>query len=864
MNGATHTTSGDQANRLASEDEEKRAKIEEIIDHQFDLEIFLKYREISAIREEIGKAEEILIDIRQAVHNDVAALSAPEAQHNTRRSALQAIASNKSFPLPSISSSLQFDTAQRQARPNFKFSSDNSTKTLFGRRADGVYVSLACPRCHRDDFANQQGFLNHCRIAHGLEFGPYEEMIKQCGTPIDESEVPFDHPIRLRPLTKPLTSNRTKKADVKRPTIKVFDEDVVLDSDDEDNALVLPARDKVPIQDANLQESSDNCADIPSKLESSIKREEGDLERVAPVKEGIHAKVDVPCQQQNVISQEMQPKKESGAEETKPVESISVVVNPHTNEHGSRFYIKKRVILGNVSKFIPIDKREPGLRQYTHKWMIYVTTPPGDENIASFISCVRYHLHPSYKPSDVIDVNVPPFHLSRLGWGEFPIRVQLHFADSRRNKLVDVFHQLKLDDSHSGQQTLGSERYIALELDRNTEFIDPKAAVSRQTLPDNRNEVTGQVVQRRDPLDELMRSTISSFPIIRAHAPPSTQTTTYCCAPTTNMYFDYHVGHRKALEWQRSRAFRLAVQQQAIASGDPVLKQAAETLTTKKCVLWCRENEFTPIKMHDTSIGKPVVHNVQEEIALGYCKFCGTLRALHTYDSHVSDEACQYRPKGWSYRKRTGGMNSVTNILPLLQKLGKGWDQVKEQDDMELDIDQSTLPIGDKLQTNATEPKTLQLVEEVRTVETERIAEMPDPARERGLDWIWASVDQLRLPSVIANDIVQTRDGDIQTKDDRCTLEEAIDQRLVAGSLLYEATKVLLRRILKGSANIYRNESSSDNTTSPSNHDQIEPYERKLLVPNHVYQCLQKEDQFDFLTNKHLNLEEATDNETET
>lgn len=71
---------------------------------------------------------------------EVAALSAPEVQHNTRRSVLQAIASNKSFPLPSISSSLQFETAQRQARPNFKFSSDSSTKTLFGRRADGVYV----------------------------------------------------------------------------------------------------------------------------------------------------------------------------------------------------------------------------------------------------------------------------------------------------------------------------------------------------------------------------------------------------------------------------------------------------------------------------------------------------------------------------------------------------------------------------------------------------------------------------------------------------------------------------------------------------------------------------------------------------
>jgi hypothetical protein len=34
----------------------------------------MKYREISAIREEIGKAEEILIDIRQAVHNGTFAM----------------------------------------------------------------------------------------------------------------------------------------------------------------------------------------------------------------------------------------------------------------------------------------------------------------------------------------------------------------------------------------------------------------------------------------------------------------------------------------------------------------------------------------------------------------------------------------------------------------------------------------------------------------------------------------------------------------------------------------------------------------------------------------------------------------------
>jgi hypothetical protein len=105
---------------------------------------------------------------------------------------------------------------------------------------------------------------------------------------------------------------------------------------------------------------------------------------------------------------------------------------------------------------------------------------------------------------------------------------------------------------------------------------------------------------------------------------------------------------------------------------------------------------------------------------------------------------------------------------------------------MDLEIDQSTIPAGYKLTTLPTDPKMIQLAEEVRAVEMGRISEKPEPARERGLDWIWASVDQLRLPSVIANDIVQTRDGSLQTKDDRCSLEDAIDQRMVAGSLLLE------------------------------------------------------------------------------
>lgn len=103
------------------------------------------------------------------------------------------------------------------------------------------------------------------------------------------------------------------------------------------------------------EDNSIKPVDKSSTLDSSIKREEGETEQAVFMSRDTGVKADVPSQQQNGSIQETQQKKETGEEETKQaVESISVIANPHTNEHGSRFYIKKRVIVGNVSKFIPI------------------------------------------------------------------------------------------------------------------------------------------------------------------------------------------------------------------------------------------------------------------------------------------------------------------------------------------------------------------------------------------------------------------------------------------------------------------------------------------------------------------------------
>ncbi|KAI1876295.1 uncharacterized protein JN550_001791 [Neoarthrinium moseri] len=59
---------------------------------------------------------------------------------------------------------------------------------ILKRIADGKTVKLVCVKCNREDFSSTQGFINHCRIAHKLEYKSHEEAAIGCGHPIDVSE----------------------------------------------------------------------------------------------------------------------------------------------------------------------------------------------------------------------------------------------------------------------------------------------------------------------------------------------------------------------------------------------------------------------------------------------------------------------------------------------------------------------------------------------------------------------------------------------------------------------------------------------------------------------------------------------------
>ncbi|XP_066247626.1 uncharacterized protein D12 [Euwallacea similis] len=129
----------------------------------------------------------------------------------------------------------------------------------------------------------------------------------------------------------------------------------------------------------------------------------------------------------------------------------------------NRTKVQHRVVIGNISYF----KKSLEQNNLTHKWMVYVKIfkgPSGGAEVTNqTVSKVVFYLHPSYKPHDVVDISQPPFHLSRRGWGEFPLRVKIYFK-APMNKPVDVIHQLKLDNTFTERQMLGNETTIPVFL----------------------------------------------------------------------------------------------------------------------------------------------------------------------------------------------------------------------------------------------------------------------------------------------------------------------------------------------------------------------------------------------------------------
>ncbi|TPX46714.1 hypothetical protein SeMB42_g03592 [Synchytrium endobioticum] len=572
---------------------------------------------------------------------------------------------------------------------------------LYVRREDGSFVRITCPGCGRDNFMNMQGFINHCRISHQLEFTSHSKAAEIAGTLVEGKDVPDN--ISERISSKPTPALRKSASAVastmsledppqsmRKPKIREYEADVVLDpaggrddeEDDEmhDGVFSLHStsgqdNDRVAAQLTDsgqipIVKIEPNDQDFPmTPHHSTVDRIVSQSTSTPPLPASARlispSCVPPPKAQRGYVHNNNHTvalaSRHSDTTVIDPPKPTATVVAdllatlPHATSYendGSRFYIKKRIVVGNISQFIPSHKRDPGAKKFMFKWMVYVRGPPSDPNPTSFLKKVRFYLHPDYRPNDIVEITTPPFHLVQKGYGEFPIRVQLFFADEGRNQPLDIIHMLKLDLFKTGKQVLGSELFYDVELDRNTVFEEAmpmigcvdrgryrekgrfaKLRVNGQVDDDEEEEVE-EVDEVQRAVEKVLESVVVKYPLVK-NATAIMARPPYTLANSAKEFLSWSIGKRKSIEFQRvvymaQYIMRNHVQIQSpshLSKTNPI-SESLSSLTPRQLVEWCREKGLTPQQAstptftNDVGVGGLTGNRAKEP---EYCWFCGVM-----------------------------------------------------------------------------------------------------------------------------------------------------------------------------------------------------------------------------------------------
>ncbi|XP_049701037.2 uncharacterized protein LOC110376198 [Helicoverpa armigera] len=164
-----------------------------------------------------------------------------------------------------------------------------------------------------------------------------------------------------------------------------------------------------------------------------------------------------------------------------------------------------RIVIGNTSKYAPAASRAD---RSTHKWLLYIRGPPAAPDLSAIVTAVRVRLHHSYAPHHTVHIHKPPYHVSRRGWGEFPAKVELHFALPERNRPAAVEHTIKLDRNYTGLQTLGAETIIDVWLYSTQEMLQYEFKETNQ--PEITNLQTNPQTVEEQKETEIVPETIEN------------------------------------------------------------------------------------------------------------------------------------------------------------------------------------------------------------------------------------------------------------------------------------------------------------------------------------------------------------------
>ncbi|OWB55799.1 hypothetical protein B5S28_g1680 [[Candida] boidinii] len=204
-------------------------KLTRIIEDEFNLEILLKQRELQLIENQISKCEAQILTLRNhySIESNIKLTKEPTnftekyiellTQMEERRKSLELIQQKNLDPNFIGGGGMNGGYKTRRASTYHKYNPNeydigekpsesayrtrSSTSSLkpatskysrlnqcIYRRSDGVLVKLTCNNCQRSNFSSAQGFLNHCRIAHGAEFTSQDNAALICGQVLSDDE----------------------------------------------------------------------------------------------------------------------------------------------------------------------------------------------------------------------------------------------------------------------------------------------------------------------------------------------------------------------------------------------------------------------------------------------------------------------------------------------------------------------------------------------------------------------------------------------------------------------------------------------------------------------------------------------------
>ncbi|KAH0289825.1 hypothetical protein M436DRAFT_54153 [Aureobasidium namibiae CBS 147.97] len=243
------------------------SQLQDVLEHQFNLEILLKHRELRLIEQELAKCQTALEQLRRCevipypgasgLSESLSSGTGPALRAQSGFTQPQAPApwgvtdgpytrhyakwllndpTFDSLPFSHVVPAMDNYAIQPEGRSTRnsgagigKTGRSRSTRDSFGnlnsalpnypaqsrgkqgplvirRLADNLFVKLVCNNCQRCDFSSVQGFLNHCRIAHKVDYKSHEAAALDCGKPLEEDEthlIPHGAPTATSGAPKP-------------------------------------------------------------------------------------------------------------------------------------------------------------------------------------------------------------------------------------------------------------------------------------------------------------------------------------------------------------------------------------------------------------------------------------------------------------------------------------------------------------------------------------------------------------------------------------------------------------------------------------------------------------------------------------